>query len=260
LRKMACMLLSGAAQSNPKFQIASLEMGLVDTLLRMSTVGSGTFSLDLEADISTKAFSALSAIIRNFPEAQNALLRQSGLGVLINIFDKNEIIYDKLKLKILTLISDLIIERESVSDIQDEASEMRLKQYNDIDTRLSLKSQILEHGWCRVFNKVLVLPGFDSQVEGETFDDLPFGVEHDVIEKILGSMQTILGQCVHSNQLPDDPELRKKVSFLLSHYKKLDEAEPINDGCDPYDRYMLKILNLIEAVSQLFDEKRHVEL
>merc|ERR1712058_128028 len=85
----------------------------------------------------------------------------------------------------------------------------------------------------------------------------PFGVEHDVIEKILGSMQTILGQCVQSNQLPEDPELGKKVSFLLSHYKKLDEAEPINDGCGPHDRYMLKILNLIEAVSKLFAEKRH---
>ena len=80
LRKLACMLLSGAAQSNPKFQIASLEMGLVDTLLRMTALGAGTFSLDQEADISTKAFSAISAIIRNFPEAQNALLRQNGLG------------------------------------------------------------------------------------------------------------------------------------------------------------------------------------
>ena len=63
---------------------------------------------------------------------------------------------------------------------------MRLDQFNDIETRLSLNSQIVDHGWCQVFNKVLILPGFESQVEGDSFEDLPNGVEHDVIEKILG--------------------------------------------------------------------------
>jgi len=259
LRKMACMLLSGAAQSNPKFQIASLEMGLVDTLLRMTALGAGAFSLDQEADISTKAFSALSAIIRNFPEAQNALLRQNGLGVLINIFDKKEKIYDKLKLKILTLISDLLIEREAVTDLEDEASKMRLQQFNDIETRLSLNSQIVDHGWCQVFNKVLILPGFESQVEGGSFEDLPYGVEHDVIEKILGSMQSILTQCRRSNKFYEDPDLRKKISYLQSHYEKLSEVE-FDDGCGPHDRYMLTILTSIKAVANLFDNLKHTEL
>ena len=38
--------------------------------------------------------------------------------MLINIFDKEEQIYDKLKLKILTLISDLLVEREAVTDLE----------------------------------------------------------------------------------------------------------------------------------------------
>ena len=66
---------SGAAQSNPKFQISSLEQGYVETLLKIT-------ALDPEADVSTKSFSALSAIIRDFPQAQNSLLRQGGLGGL----------------------------------------------------------------------------------------------------------------------------------------------------------------------------------
>ena len=54
---LSILLLSGAAQSNPKFQISALEAGLLETLLRMTT-------LDADPSVSTKAFSALSAIIR----------------------------------------------------------------------------------------------------------------------------------------------------------------------------------------------------
>ena len=122
IRLHSCLLLTGAAQSNPKFQISALEAGLLETLLRMTT-------LDRDPSVSTKAFSALSAIIRNFPEAQNTLLRQGGLGVLVKMFDSEEKSYEKLKIKILTLISDLLIERETVSDVEDESSIRRKSQY-----------------------------------------------------------------------------------------------------------------------------------
>ena len=158
IRLHSCLLLTGAAQSNPKFQISALEAGLLETLLRMTT-------LDRDPSVSTKAFSALSAIIRNFPEAQNTLLRQGGLGVLVKMFDSEEKSYEKLKIKILTLISDLLIERETVSDVEDESSIRRKSQYNDIDQKFSLKSQIREHGWCGVLSKTLVLPRNDRQAK-----------------------------------------------------------------------------------------------
>ena len=156
LRLHSCLLLSGAAQSNPKFQISALEAGLAETLLRMTT-------LDRDPSVSTKAFSALSAIIRNFPEAQNTLLRQGGLGVLVKLFNNEEKSYEKLKIKILTLISDLLIERETVIDSEDETTIRRKSQYKEIDEKFSLKSQIREHGWCSVFSKTLVLPRNDRQ-------------------------------------------------------------------------------------------------
>ena len=158
MRLTSCLLLSGAAQSNPKFQISALEAGLAETLLRMTT-------LDRDPSVSTKAFSALSAIIRNFPEAQNTLLRQGGLGVLVKLFNNEEKSYEKLKIKILTLISDLLIERETVSDSEDETSIRRKSQYEDIDEKFSLNSQIREHGWCSVFSKTLVLPRNDRQAK-----------------------------------------------------------------------------------------------
>ena len=158
IRLHCCLLLSGAAQSNPKFQISALEAGLLETLLRMTT-------LDVDPLVSTKAFSALSAIIRNFPEAQNSLLRQGGLGVLVKLFDNEEKSYEKLKIKILTLISDLLIERETVSATEDETSLKRKSQFNDIDEKFSLQSQIREQGWCGVFSKTLVLPRNDRQAK-----------------------------------------------------------------------------------------------
>ena len=125
-------------------------------------------TLDVDPLVSTKAFSALSAIIRNFPEAQNSLLRQGGLGVLVKLFDNEEKSYEKLKIKILTLISDLLIERETVSATEDETSLKRKSQFNDIDEKFSLQSQIREQGWCGVFSKTLILPRNDRQAKRYT--------------------------------------------------------------------------------------------
>ena len=122
-------------------------------------------TLDVDPLVSTKAFSALSAIIRNFPEAQNTLLRQGGLGVLVKLFDNEEKSYEKLKIKILTLISDLLIERETASATEDETSLKRKSQFNDIDEKFSLQSQIREQGWCGVFSKTLILPRNDRQAK-----------------------------------------------------------------------------------------------
>ena len=104
-------------------------------------------------------------MIRNFPEAQNTLLRQGGLGVLVKLFDKEEKSYEKLKIKILTLISDLLIERETVSATEDETSLKRKSQFNDIDETFSLHSQIRAQGWCGVFSNTLVLPRNDRQAK-----------------------------------------------------------------------------------------------
>lgn len=152
LRKQACFLMGGAAQSNPQFQIAALEAGFVDFFLRLT-------SLDPEPEVSTKAFFALSSLLRNFPEAQNTFLRQGGLGVLTKIFEQENKSYERLKIKILTLIHDLLVERDMSATYNDEVSMARKKQYD----LLNLEAQIQESGWCLVLNKMLVLPKSDRQ-------------------------------------------------------------------------------------------------
>jgi len=250
MRLTSCLLLSGAAQSNPKFQISALEAGLAETLLRMTT-------LDRDPSVSTKAFSALSAIIRNFPEAQNTLLRQGGLGVLVKLFNNEDKSYERLKIKILTLISDLLIEREAVSDSEDETSIRRKSQYEDIDEKFSLNSQIREHGWCSVFSKTLVLPRNDRQAKRDDLlstisEDFPLRMEHDIIEKLLGSMQSILPVCVSRPQdyhrlagLGDD--LVTKLGALRSQYQVLSDKERAEPEPDLYFTHILETISSVSS-------------
>merc|ERR1719228_2462214 len=110
LRRMSCHLLGAAAQSNPKFQRAAHEAGLVGPLLRL-------VSLDPVIEVSSKALYALSAILRNFPEAQSTFLRQGGLGVFTNLFDREGREYNKLQVKMVTLLHDLLLERQSTNPV-----------------------------------------------------------------------------------------------------------------------------------------------
>jgi len=239
LRRLSCLLLSGASQSNPKFQIAAFEHGLVETLLRMTV-------LDQDPEVSTKSFSAMSAVIRNFPEAQNSLLRQGGLGVLIKIFDHEHNVYEKLKIKVLTMINDLLIERDDAAKMNDEASVKRRSQYNDIDKKFSIEAQILAHGWCQVFSKILILPERDdSTAVGE---EVPLKIEHDIIEKLIGAMETILSKCSHPEYSQQD-NLHYKLTLLHSHYQTLSDRE--KEEVDS-DLYFSGILTSIERVLHLF--------
>ena len=68
----------------------------------------------------------------NFKIYWSSLILNSLLGVLIKIFDNIHNGYDKLKIKILTLLHDLIIERDTAAGQEDEASQARLAQYRKV--------------------------------------------------------------------------------------------------------------------------------
>ena len=154
VRLEACLLVSGAAQSNPQFQISSLESGLLDTLLRLTI-------LQPHPLLASRAFSGLSSLLRNFPQAQNKFLRDGGLGLLVRLFQNEGKAHEKLKIKILTLVHDLLVERETSLLMTDEASLRRREQYSAED----LESQIEKFGFCQVFSQVLVLPKSDRQAK-----------------------------------------------------------------------------------------------
>ena len=154
VRQKAAHLVAGAAQSNPQFQIAALESGLLETFLRLTV-------LDSSPPIAATAFTALSAVLRNFPQAQTKFLGQGGLGVLVKLFEKEGKAHEKLKIKILTLITDLLVERELTLISTDESSLRRKEQYSADD----LEAQLEKFGFCLVFSQVLILPKNDRQAK-----------------------------------------------------------------------------------------------
>jgi len=248
LRKQSCFLMGGAAQSNPQFQIAALEAGFVDHFLRLT-------SLDPEPEVSTKAFFALSSLIRNFPEAQNTFLRQGGMGVLIKIFEQENKSYEKLKIKMLTLIHDLLVERDLTKYSNDDSSMIRRKQY-DV---MNLEAQIKVSGWCQILNKMLVLPKSDRQARRDDLlstvsEEFPLRAEHDSIEKILGAMVRMVPTC--KSELAESQELRSKLSLLGTQYSVLSNKEMAEqDG----DLFFSSILEMIKTLSTSIFSK-HTEL
>jgi len=248
MRKQACFLMGGAAQSNPQFQIAALEAGFVDLFLRLT-------SLDSEPEVSTKAFFALSSVLRNFPEAQNTFLRQGGLGVLTKIFQHETKSYERLKIKILTLIHDLLVERDMTDLSSDEVSLARKKQYNLVN----FEAQVQDSGWCQVLNKMLVLPKSDRQARREDIlstvsDEFPLRAEHDSIEKILGAMVRMVPAC--KAELAENTELRSKLSVLGSQYSLLSDKERAEQDGDDFFSSILNMVNLLN--SSIFDQRNEL--
>jgi len=231
LRMTSCLLLGAAAQSNPGFQKAALEAGLISPLLRL-------VSLDPEMKVANKALYALSALLRNFPEAQTSFVKQGGLGVLTRLFEREGRDHTRLQIKTITLLHDLLVERQNTNHLA-------RKLYKAVN----IETQILEAGWCKLLNRVLVIPKSDRAARREDIlstmrEDFPLRTEHDSIEKILEAMVMMLPVC--SEEFSIDSELRGKLSFLGSQYSLLSDKERA-EGEE--DNFFSGIFNMIITVT-----------
>jgi len=228
VRKMASYLVGGAMQSNPTFQKASLEAGLIPILLRLTT-------LDPEPEVSTKSFYALSGLLRNYPDAQNAFLRQGGLDALSSIIGSTDMEYQKLRIKILTLLDDLMVERGYKDKVQ----------YSEID----LESRLRDAGWCSILEQNLVMPRQDRRSNRDDIlsivsEEFPIRTEHDTIEKVIGAMVRLRPTC--QQEFSSSMPLQRKLSALGSHYRELWEKERAQeDG----DQFFSKLVEMIDTLT-----------
>jgi hypothetical protein len=69
-------------------------------------------SFDSNLDVRNRALFALSAVIRNFPLAQQAFIVHGGVSAFAKLFNSDSADLLKLQLKIITLLSDLIAEKK----------------------------------------------------------------------------------------------------------------------------------------------------
>jgi nucleotide exchange factor SIL1 len=91
VRSEAIRLLGSAAQSNPAVQIAALESGSVDALLRV-------LALDQDPTVRSRALYALSCLVRRFPTALIKMVADGGLHVLATLFESEA--QESLKLQV----------------------------------------------------------------------------------------------------------------------------------------------------------------
>ena len=88
--------------SNPKVQVASMDAGAMEQLVRMS-------SLEPSSGVRSHVLYALSALIRHFPYAQQRFLQLGGMHSLKGLFSQPDTA--KLRLRAVTLINDMLLEQ-----------------------------------------------------------------------------------------------------------------------------------------------------
>ncbi|XP_077501997.1 sil1 nucleotide exchange factor isoform X2 [Amblyomma americanum] len=103
VRELVAFTLGSALQGNPKVQKTVLGHGLLPQLLRL-------VAWDPSTRVRLRCLFALSCLVRQLPEAQEALLHHGGLTVLAGLFTWSSG-SDKLQLKAVTLLHDLIVEQ-----------------------------------------------------------------------------------------------------------------------------------------------------
>lgn len=156
---------------------------------------------------------AISNIVRNFPLAQKALVQHGGMTAFADIFLTDSANLIKLQLKIVTLLGDIILEKDMAAqrlrDHQtDESSEStssdaekdmlveKLRQYE----AAGVEKVLVEQSFCRLLPRLLksIRKEDDKQTRREDMSSVqgrPFREEHDVVEKVLQAMLILTRSC-----------------------------------------------------------------
>lgn len=98
-------VLGSMTQNNPKVQIKVYERNVGSHLTQILMTSTRTEEL-------SSALYAFSSLLRKFPHAQQRILSTSGTQALVSVLDKECEL--KIKAKAVTIISDIIVEKELV--------------------------------------------------------------------------------------------------------------------------------------------------
>lgn len=146
LRISAMRVLGALAGNNPKAQIKVFERNFGSHLAQILMTSSNS------AEISS-ALHAFGTLLRKFPLAQQRVLSTSGTQALISVL-KSANIELRNKAKVVTLISDLVLEKRSVLEASSNSADdaTTLAQY----VLLELDSWLQTHGYCASLEAVLI--------------------------------------------------------------------------------------------------------
>lgn len=246
VRAKSLWLLGSASQSNPKVQIAVLHAGIMSKLVKASI-------LDSDVTVQARSIYALSCLTRQFPAAQAKLIEEGGLSSFSNIIDNERSSDLKTKIRVITLINDLLLERKYVKKAVEEFEHLDLSKEGDAVKKIqqhkqrelkeklrqydamNLETRIVEDGWCHRLSDFLGKLYESEWNAGRTqrrddlgsvmSKDLPYRPEHDAIEKVLDTLLVVKNLC--STEFQNDLKLAKVLEFFLSWYKVLSNREEV---------------------------------
>lgn len=238
LQSASARLIGAAAQGNPTVQLAALQEGVLRLLLRHLTLG-GRDSYDESQQKVKACVFAMSCLVRGFPIGQRNLVDQGGLSVLAKLFDDANI---DIKIKITTLLHDLVLEAEQASKAKD--------QYE----ALGLHKKLSEYGWCERISSLLISSIMDFQsrqveLSSETIPELPILPEHDILDKVISAMLVLSPQCrsqFHS--------ISHIVKDLINSYQELVIHEEISADDSTFYSELLHLLKKLFKSISLKDE------
>lgn len=193
------MKIGSACQSNPRVQLAALETGSLPRLIRL-------VAFDSTIEVRSRAIYAISSIIRHFPEAQKAFLHHGGISAFAQIFLTDSADFQKLQLKVVTLLSDLIKEKNIVQQMYKVTGEgvccyfylveslMVFLYFSNVESRSEAQKHIDKRQQYDDINveKVLVEQGFCTFLPRLLSTDAN---EHDVVEKVIQAMLLVSQHC-----------------------------------------------------------------
>lgn len=215
IRESVTYAIGAALQSNAKVQVSALDIGVMQQLVRM-------LSIDPSQQVRKKSLFALSTLVRQFPYAQKKFLQLGGLSALADLFIKSE---ESLKIKIITLLTDLLLEydfNQNQITSSDPIQVERSIQYKDVQLRENMSSS----GWCTLMASLLHTPS-----------------GHDSVEKVIHAMSALIIPCKD-----EFTPARPKLQALLNEYRHLAQEE-IKDGHDDfYSSIYLTLSNLIKEI------------
>lgn len=216
LHETAAFVLGSALASNPMIQVEAIESGLLQRLLTL-------LATPQPMSVKKKVLFAMASLLRDFPNAQSHFLHRGGVQVLGELFRATD--GGILRVRIVTLLYDMIIEKELISQarldpIPDSSHQERLHQYSEIP----LQSQLMEGGWCSLVPELLESP------------------EHDCREKALRALLAMMPFC--QAQYRQDG-LAALFSVLRHQYHELAQSEQLLGEVDGYFGEILDLLDTL---------------
>ncbi|XP_077292108.1 sil1 nucleotide exchange factor [Arctopsyche grandis] len=242
LKAEALKLLGSCLQNHIKVQIHALDTNAGEKLLKI-------LSLDNNEYVKARAIHALSCLVRGFPLAQKQIITKHGMDVFHKILLSNNPSYFKLKIPIIVLLDDLVLEHKLILEFHVHGKtedEDKLRQYYEVDLMSKLSNPI----FCDILTKLL-----EEYFEYDNTDI-------DSLDKITSAIKTFGHICKHHHykdkrMLMTLHKIQSVYGKLLKSAKKSDEVEGSGEDME----YFSNILDFVDNyLSVLNDAKLRDEL